>query len=122
LRSFSASYKINFFPFLQFHLILNKPQRKRNETIGSYHSGWFNTPKHEAPKLLFGKPINQKVTFPRWFHFELKTNYKQGWLEAFAQTTKRDIEETIKLPNFSYEIFEEITGITRKMMEERLRG
>lgn len=31
-----------------------------------------------------------------------------------------DVRKTIKIPNFDYKIFQEITGITKKMITKRL--
>ena len=39
---------------------------------------------------------------------------------SFDKATKEDIAKTLKLPNFNYEIFEIITGITKEMIDKRL--
>jgi hypothetical protein len=35
---------------------------------------------------------------------------------------KEEIKQTIKLPNFDYRIFKEITGITKIMIDKKLRS
>jgi hypothetical protein len=45
----------------------------------------------------------------------LKTiNYKDAWAEAFKGASKDDIKLLKALPNFSADVFEEITGIKIK--------
>jgi len=44
-----------------------------------------------------------------------KGDYKEAWKQSFEKATKTDVAKTLKLPNFNYKIFEEITGITKKM-------
>jgi len=86
---------------------------------GNRHSGWFNTPQHEAPKLLFGKPYTgKKPVFPKWLYVDLPTEEK--WIEAFEGATKQELQDTINLPNFDYEVFEQITGISKEDFEGRL--
>jgi len=95
-----------------------------NWNTANKHVGSFNT---VAPKecYLFNKKISMKVyngiQFPSYFYFELKTDYKKSWQDSFNATTKKQVEQTIKLPNFSYKVFEEITGITKKMIEVKLK-
>ena len=48
-------------------------------------------------------------------------SYKEAWKIAFDKASKDEIKETLKLPNFNYQIFEEITGISKKMIEEKLK-
>ena len=36
-------------------------------------------------------------------------------------STTEEVEKTIKLPNFDYKIFKDITGITKKMIKAKLR-
>ena len=45
------------------------------------------------------------------------TGYKEAWKLAFEKADKDGIKQTLKLPNFNYKLFEEITGITKKMMQ-----
>jgi len=49
-----------------------------------------------------------------------KYNYKDAWKKSFEKNCdKEQAEQTINLPNFDYDIFEEITGITKKMLDEK---
>ena len=88
------------------------------------HVGNFNT-KPPTYIELFNKPIKKsvfdKISFPNYFFFELKKDYKQSWKQSFEQANKIEIKQTIKLPNFNYTIFEEITGITKVMIQRRLK-
>ena len=98
---------------------------------------------------MFNKDTNLKredVEFPNYFYFNLtewikytkeeieedpkkkliggyhkKYGYKEAWKKAFKKASKKEIEQTIKLPNFDYKIFEEITGISKKMINSRLK-
>ena len=49
-----------------------------------------------------------------------KIKYKEAWKESFNKTTKEDVKKTLALPNFNYKIFEEISGITKKMIQDKL--
>ena len=75
--------------------------------------------------LLFNKTISRKIydkiVFPNYFYFEIKKDYKQSWIESFSKATKEEITATTKLPNFNYAVFENITGITEKMITARLK-
>ena len=91
---------------------------------GNLNTGSFNTKKPKYTQL-FNKNIlfseYKKIEFPKYFYFELKEDYKKSWIESFNNASKEEVEDTIKLPNFSYKIFEEITGISKKMIQERLK-
>ena len=50
-----------------------------------------------------------------------KKDYKEAWKESFEKASKEDVEKTLVLPNFNYKIFEEISGITKKMIKEKLK-
>jgi hypothetical protein len=63
----------------------------------------------------------EKIVFPNYFYFELEKDYKESWIKSFNKATKKDVKDTIKLPNFSYKIFEEISGITEEMITVRLK-
>ena len=47
--------------------------------------------------------------------------YKDARKKSFDNASKEEIKKTIKLPNFDYGIFEEITWITKKMLSDRLK-
>jgi hypothetical protein len=47
--------------------------------------------------------------------------YKDAWKNSFDKATKEDVKKTLNLPNFDYKVFEEITGITKKMIETKLK-
>lgn len=64
----------------------------------------------------------KNIIFPRYFYFELKTDYKESFIKSFNETNKEDVALTLKIPHFNYKLFEEISGITKKMITQKLRG
>jgi hypothetical protein len=94
-----------------------------NWNTGNFHAGAFNTKDAEFV-YLFDKPIKKKdydkIEFPSYFFFNLdaKGDYKNSWKKSFLNASKEEKEATIKLPNFNFKVFEEITGITQKMLKE----
>jgi hypothetical protein len=96
---------------------------------GNWNSGFLNTNK---PKIrIFNKETNRKkIKFPDYFYFNFyvridhplkKIDYKEAWKESFKKATKEDVATTLELPNFDYSLFEEITGITKKMLDAKLK-
>ena len=115
---------------------------------GNRNSGYLNT--NEPKVRIFNKLTNKKnIDFPNYFYFNvnelitvskmtakekkefywykttegyLRTiNYKEAWKKSFEQADKEDVAKTLKLPNFDYDLFEEITGITKKMITAKLK-
>jgi len=91
---------------------------------GYKNTGSFNT-KRPKYTQLFNKNIlfseYDKISFPAYFYFVVGTDYKKSWKKSFNGAKKEDIQKTVKLPNFNYKVFEEITGISKKMINERLK-
>ena len=105
---------------------------------GDWNSGYFNT---NTPKIrIFNKETEVKredINFPDYFYFDLiewiedksKTeegylkvyDYKEAWKNSFEKADIEDVKKTLELPNFDYEIFEEITGISKRDFDKRLR-
>jgi len=115
---------------------------------GNLNTGYFNTnsPKirmfNKDTEFIFGQDI---ITIPSYMYFntieykdldemtlEEKEKYKTiGWClrvldykEAFKKSfnekcDKIQAEQTINLPNFDYKIFEEISGITKEMLDKK---
>ena len=105
----------------------------------------------DTPKIrMFWKETDKKeILFPNYFYFDLcvrvypsemtdeekknnplywitdgylkKYEYKEARNIAFDKASKKEVQQTIKLQNFNYKIFEEITGITKKMIQDRLK-
>lgn len=91
----------------------------------------------------------EELTFPDYFYFELvswipyeemsiddinknptcsttgginkQLDYQEAFKASFKKASKQEAQQTIALPNFSYKIFEEISGITKKMIQEKLK-
>jgi len=103
-----------------------------NWNTGDCNTGSFNTKKPKYTQL-FNKNIlttrYEKISFPDWLYFELKItegltnkqNYKISFINSFEKATKEELLATTKLPNFNYKIFEEISGITKKDFDKRLK-
>src|SRR3990167_127594 len=116
---------------------------------GNWNSGYLNTDK---PKIrIFNKETTEtEIDFPSYFYFNLTEfveteqmtdeekkkyphyavttgflrvfDYKTAWLNSFNKATKEDVAKTLELPNFNAQIFEEITEITKKMLDEKIGG
>ena len=107
---------------------------------GDYNSGWFNTdePKmrffNKDSNVTFSEFSKGKMVYPdlkvcAWIEYDklsetdqnkeakqmgglLKTlSYKDAWKEYWGRASKEDKQWFKDLPNFTPEIFEEITGI-----------
>ena len=88
----------------------------------------------------------KKISFPNYFQFNLtewvwytedemkddlvkqstrgylKTyEYKEAWKNSFKNASVEEVRHTVKLPHFDYVVFHKITGITKKMIEKRLK-
>ena len=90
------------------------------------HTGCFNT---EKPKIvyLFNKPIKfeefEKISFPRWFYFDIlkdDDDLHKSWLNSFNNASVQDVRDAISLPNFDYNVFECVTGISKKMINNKI--
>ena len=115
---------------------------------GDSNSGHCNS--NEPKKRLFNKETDVKnIVFPNWFYFDLtewinvndmsdeekekfywyKTtdgylrtvDYKEAWRLSFEKSDVEDLKKTLKLPNFDYNIFEEISGINKKDFDRKLK-
>jgi hypothetical protein len=97
---------------------------------GDWNTGHFNTTN---PKIrMFNKETDMtsdELRFPNYFYFNLIEtiddnskvyDYKEAWKKSFYEKCdKEQAEQTINLPNFDYDIFEEITGITKEMLDKK---
>ena len=85
-----------------------------NWNIGSRHCGYFNT--REPCAFMFDKPTNLKfseIRLPKWLNFPNPR-------EAFETATSKEVEQTLALPNFDFQIFEKITGISKSDFTRKL--
>jgi hypothetical protein len=101
-----------------------------NWNTGNRNTGYFNT--INPPVMLFNKPTAvAEIVFPDYFYF--KVPWTTGvslfdkpvsflWQKSFEKATSEEVRQTLQLPNFDYKIFEEITSITKKQLQERLNG
>jgi hypothetical protein len=121
-----------------------------NWNSGDWNSGYFNidTPKVRIfGKETNVKKEN--INFPSWLYFDLnvwvnvnemsdkeketyywykttegylrKLNYKEAFKLAFEKADVEGVKHLLKLPNFDYKIFEEISGISKKMIQDKLK-
>ena len=86
--------------------------------VGNYNAGFFNT--SSAPFMIFNKPSPKGVSFsdiklPKFLN---KPNPK----EAFREASADDLKMVLSLPNFDFEIFEKITGISKSDFDKKLNG
>ena len=95
-----------------------------NWNICDKETGFFNT-KQSKTIRVFNKNVLvsvwEKCSKPDFIYFELKEDYKKSFIESFNKTTKEDVEKLLKLPNFNYKVFEEISGISKKMITNKLK-
>jgi len=71
---------------------------------------------------MFNKDTGLKrddIDSPDYFYFDIddKIGYKKSFIKSFEKAERKDIDKTMKLPNFDYDLFEEISGITKMMLE-----
>ena len=116
---------------------------------GDYNSGFFNTDEPNVRLFNRETNLKiENIDFPSYFVFDLtewvdvddmtdrekienpdyettggylkEYSYKEAWKKSFEEKCdKEQSEQTINLPNFDYDIFEEITGITKKMLDDK---
>ena len=71
---------------------------------------------------MFNKDTGLKrddIDLPDYFYFDIddKIGYKKSFIRSFEKADKKDINKTMELPNFDFDLFEEISGITKMMLE-----
>ena len=91
-----------------------------NWNSGNHNSGFLNT--DEPTVRMFNKDTGLKrddIDSPDYFYFDIddKIGYKKSFIKSFEKAERKDIDKTMKLPNFDYDLFEEISGITKMMLE-----
>ncbi len=93
----------------------NKGNRNSGKwNVGNCHCGFFND--GSAQIYMFNKPVDidySKIILPKWL-------MKLPLRESFESADKADVENTLSLPNFDYEIFCRITGISKADFERKL--
>ena len=117
---------------------------------GDCNSGYFNTNKPRIRIFNKETDMKiEDIKFPNYFYFDLNiwvnvesmsdkekeiycwykttegylrtTDYKEAWKKSFNDSKDlEDIKKTLELPNFDYNIFEEITGISEKDFNVKL--
>jgi hypothetical protein len=93
----------------------------------NYESGCFNSIKTKTIRV-FNKDCSlekwnntDKPSFLRFGLIKDKT-YKESFIESFNNIKdKNEIELLLKLPNFNYKVFEEISGISKSMITKKLK-
>jgi len=116
---------------------------------GHFNTGYFNTNEPKVRIFNKETEIKREnILFPAYLYFHLvewvsskdlsdkqkeehpdckilggwliSYDYKEAVIKNFNKICdKEQAEQTIKLPNFNYEIFEEITGITKEMLDAK---
>ena len=90
----------------------------------NFNNGFFNTKEVEVIKV-FNKDCHKSIwdncKKPSFIYFDLDKDYKKSFIKSFENTNKEDVELLLKLPNFDYKVFEKISGISKKMIENKLK-
>jgi len=89
----------------------------------NFNTGFFNTEEVKIIKVFnrdCEKLIWDDCKKPNFIYFEIGEDYKKSFIESFEKANKEDVELLIKLPNFDYNIFFEISGINKKMINKKL--
>jgi len=92
----------------------------------NYETGFFNTIQSETVRI-FNKDCDRKLweesKKPNFIYFNLEAGktYKECFQKSFEFASKEDVELLLNLPNFDYKAFEEISGITKKMIQKKLK-
>ncbi len=50
-----------------------------------------------------------------------KWGYKEAFINSFNKAEETEIKQLLDLPNFNYKVFEKISGITKEMIQDKLR-
>lgn len=88
-----------------------------NRNSGDFNSGFFCT--GEPKVVIFNKETDVKrddIDFPHWIYVDSIDS--QSWRKAFDKADIDDVAKTLKLPNFDYEIFEEIMGFQKRILTQ----
>lgn len=91
----------------------------------NYTNGSLNTISPETARI-FNKEISiveyNRIEFPRFMFFRVikSSDYKLAFTKSFLRSHPAEAKQLIELPNFDYAVFEEISGITREMIEDKL--
>lgn len=105
---------------------LNTGNRNTGDlNTGNWNTGYFNT---ITPKtiLVFNKECDRELwnncNKPSFIYFDLVDNdYKKSFQASFKKADKEDVALLLKLPNFDYVVFEEISGISKKMIIQKVQ-
>lgn len=122
-----------------------------NWNSGNFNSGYFNIDEPKVRIFWKETDISREdIEFPSYFYLKLnkwilvgnmtdkekeefswykttkgylkKLDYKEAWKQSFEKADKEDVAKTLNLPNFDYDIFEKITGISKEMLDKKLKG
>ena len=91
---------------------------RSNITYPNYF--YFDTNKWIEMSEMTNKEKKENVGYETTEGYLKKLDYRKSWIKSFKQTDKKDVSLTLQLPNFNYKIFEEISGISETMIQEKL--
>jgi len=89
-----------------------------------FNTGFFNTKEVETINVFnkdCRKEVWDKCEKPNFICFDIEEDYQKSFIKSFRNATKEDVKLLIKLPNFDYAVFEEISGISEDMIKKKLR-
>ena len=100
--------------------IFNKETKKKIEDISFPSYFYFDLNVWISVSDMTAKEKTEYYWYKTTEGYLKKGDYKEAWKLSFENATKEDVAKTLKLPNFKYKIFEEISGITKKMITDKL--
>lgn len=68
---------------------------------------------------------NNETYKTTWWYLKKTENekdLKEHWKKSFENAEIEDIKKTLDLPNFDYDVFEEITSISKEDFDKRLNN
>jgi hypothetical protein len=93
----------------------------------NYETGCFNSIQAKTIRV-FNKDYSveewNNTAKPSFLRFDLikDKTYKESFISSFEKiNNKNEIKLLLKLPNFDYKVFEQISGITKVMITKKLK-
>jgi len=118
----ACGFSTGFFNTKEQEVIMfNKPTSKKREDIDFPNWFYFNLTNGVDESEMTKEEKQENPSFKTTSGFLKVFEYKQAWRNAFDEASKEEVEKALGLPNFDYKVFEEVTGISEKDFEDKLR-
>jgi len=98
-----------------WNIIVNIPSYFYFDVETTEWISWDNMSETEKENNSFAESL--------WWYlkvFETDKSLQMNWKKSFNESDVDDVKKTLELPNFDYNVFEEITGITKEMFDKKL--